>query len=62
MCQELEFFCDKLKPDLGINWETPITHLMLHMPFTTTIGDGSLNGTGGFSIALKFWWHLSFPD
>ena len=25
---EIKFFCDKLKPDSGIEWETPITHLI----------------------------------
>jgi hypothetical protein len=32
------------------------------MPFTTTVGNSSLDGAGGFSIALRFWWHLRFPD
>ncbi len=27
MCHELEFFRDKLKPNSGIDWETPIVHL-----------------------------------
>jgi hypothetical protein len=62
MHKELEFFCDKLKPDLGILWETPIPHLIPYTPFPTTIGNSSLDCVGGFSIALCFWWHLSFPD
>jgi hypothetical protein len=62
MRQELEIFQNKLKPDLGINWETPILHLIPCMPFAMTIGNSSVNGAGGFSIALKLWWHLSFPD
>jgi hypothetical protein len=32
------------------------------LPFARTIGDSSLDGAGGFSIVLRFWWHLSFPD
>ncbi len=32
------------------------------MPIATTIGDSSLEGAGGFSITLGFWWHISFPD
>jgi hypothetical protein len=28
MCYEIEFFCNKLKPDSGIKWETPIAHLI----------------------------------
>jgi hypothetical protein len=32
------------------------------MPFATTIGDSSLEGAGGFSTTLGFWWHICFPD
>jgi hypothetical protein len=32
------------------------------MPFATTIGDSLLEGTGGFSTTLGFWWHICFPD
>ncbi len=28
MCYEIEFICDKLKPDSGIEWEMPIAHLI----------------------------------
>jgi hypothetical protein len=44
MHHELDFFCDKLKPDLGINWETPIAHLIPRMSFATRIGNSSLTG------------------
>jgi hypothetical protein len=60
MCHELEFFCDKLKPSSDIDWETPIVHLILRTPFATMICDSSLNGAGGFLIALGFWWHITF--
>jgi hypothetical protein len=62
MRAENEFFCDNLKPDSGIEWETPIAHLIPRTPFATTIGDCSLEGAGDFSIALGFWWHIRFPD
>ncbi len=62
MCYEIEFFCGKLKPDSGIKWEMPIAHLIPRMPFAMTIGDSSLEGAGGFSITLGFWWHIHFPD
>ncbi len=58
MRAEIEFFHDKLKPDSGIEWETPIAHLIPRTPFVTTIGDSSLEGAGGFSIILGFWWHI----
>jgi hypothetical protein len=32
------------------------------MPFEMTIGDSLLEGAGGFSITLGFWWHIHFPD
>ncbi len=62
MHYKIEFFCDKLKPDSGIEWETPIVHLIPQTPFATTIGDSLLEGAGGFSTNLGFWWHIPFPD
>jgi hypothetical protein len=32
------------------------------MPFARTIGDSLLEGTGGFSVTLGFWWYIRFPD
>jgi hypothetical protein len=57
-----KFFCNNLKPDSGIEWEIPIAHFIPRTPFATTIGDSSLEGAGGFSITLGFWWHICFPD
>jgi hypothetical protein len=62
MHYEIKFFHDKLKPDSGIKWEMPIAHLIPQTPFAMTIGDSSLEGAGGFSITLGFWWHIHFPD
>ncbi len=62
MRAEIEFFRDKLKPDSGIDWETPIAHIIPRTPFATTVGDSSLEGAGGFSIKLGFWWHIQFPN
>ena len=28
----------------------------------TTFGDSCLEGAGGYSTSLGFWWHLPFPD
>jgi hypothetical protein len=36
MRHQLDFFRNKLKPDSGIDWETPIVHLIPRMPFTVT--------------------------
>jgi hypothetical protein len=62
MRYKIEFFCNKIKPNSGIEWETPIAHLISQMPFAMTIGDSLLKGTGGFSTMLGFWWQLRFPD
>ncbi len=62
MCYKIEFFRSKLKPDSGIEWETLIAHLIPWTPFATTIGDSLLEGAGGFSITLGFWWHICFLD
>jgi hypothetical protein len=62
MRYKIKFFCNKLKPDSGIEWETPIAHLIPQTPFATTIGNSLLKGAGGFSITLGFWWHICFPD
>ncbi len=44
MRYEIEFFCSKLKPYSGIEWESLIAHLIPQMPFATTIGDSLLEG------------------
>ena len=54
MHYEIEFFCNKLKPDSGIKWEMPIAHLIPRTPFATTIGDSLLEGAGGFFVTLGF--------
>jgi hypothetical protein len=62
MRYKIKFFRNKLKPYSGIKRETPIAHLIPQMPFVTTIGDSLLEGAGGFSTTLGFWWHICFPD
>ncbi len=61
MRSELIFLSDALTPNLGIKFETPIAHLIPRVPTALIIGDSSLVACGGYSITLKFWWHLSFP-
>ncbi len=62
MHYETKLFCNKLKPDSSIKWEMLIANSIPRMPFATTIGDNLLEGAGGFSITLRFWWHIPFPD
>ncbi len=62
MRQEIEFFREKLAPTSEVRWESPIAHIIPRMPTFTTFGDSCLEGAGGYSISLGFWWHLPFPD
>jgi hypothetical protein len=61
MRDELTFLSQALSPDSGIKFETPIAHLIPRTPTASIIGNSSLLACGGYSITLKFWWHLSFP-
>ena len=62
MQQEIIFFRDKLLPSLGIKWKTPIAHVIPQTPTASSFGDSCLEGAGGYSIKLGFWWHIDFPD
>ena len=62
MRQEIEFFREQLAPTSEVRWEAPIAHIIPRMPTFTTFGDSCLEGAGGYSISLGFWWHLPFPD
>jgi hypothetical protein len=59
---EIEFLRDKLLPQSDIQWETPIAHIIRRMPSASAFGDSSLIGMGGYSLDLKFWWHLTVPE
>jgi hypothetical protein len=62
MRQEIEFFRDKLQPNSSILWETPIAHVIPRSPTATAFGDSCLEGAGGYSIELGFWWRIDFPE
>jgi hypothetical protein len=62
MRQEIEFFREKLFPESGIAWETPIAHIIPRTPTFTSFGDSCLEGAGGYCISLGFWWHIPFPE
>jgi hypothetical protein len=61
MQDELIFNKKALSPGSGIKFKTAIGHLIPWTPTASIIGDSSLLAYGGYSIKLKFWWHLSFP-
>jgi hypothetical protein len=62
MQDELNFIAHALKPDSGIKFKTPIVHLILRTPTPSIVGNSLLLACGGYSITLKFWWHLSFLE
>jgi hypothetical protein len=62
MHQEIYFFCKKLLPESNIKWEIPIAHIIPRMPTLTSFGDSCLEGAGGYSTSLGYWWHIPFPD
>ena len=62
MRREIVFFREKLQPGSGIRWETPIAHIIQRTPSATAYGESSLEGAGGYSIRLNFWWHIEFPE
>jgi hypothetical protein len=61
MKSKIEFFQTAIEDDSMILWKTPIAHLIPRTPSAVTIGDSCLEGAGGYSIGLGFWWHLAFP-
>ena len=38
-----------------------IAHIILWVPWFTSYGNSCLQGAGGYSILLGFWWHIEFP-
>ena len=49
-------------PSLGVSWITPIAHMIPRTPSFSACGDACLYGGGGFSLDMKFWWHLKWPE
>ena len=59
---EIEFFRDELPVRSETRWETPIAHIVKRSPSFVCYGDSCLDGAGGYSVDLGFWWHIKFPD
>ena len=58
---ELKLLADIMQ-NKDFAWETPIAHLIPRMPDFEAWGDSSIEAAGGFSLDLKFFWHLKWPD
>ena len=62
MQEELDFICQALEEDSGINFETPIAFIIPRIPTASLFGDSLLQSCGGYSLVLKIWWCVKFPQ
>ena len=60
MREKLDLFAEYLKTSSGVVWETPIAFLIEHTPFASSYRDRCLDAAGGYSVDLKFWWHIRY--
>jgi hypothetical protein len=60
--EELKFLTTTLAPESQIEWSAPIALLIRREPSYTSWGDACLVGAGGFSLHLRFWWALEWPQ
>lgn len=60
MRAELMLFTNLLE-DISISWESPIAHMVTREAYANSSGDACLHQSGGFSIKLRFIWHIEFP-
>jgi len=60
--QELDFLTKSFEENQPIKWSSPIALLIPREPSYTSWGDACLEGAGGFSLELRFWWTLDWPD
>ena len=49
-------------PGSGVIWLTTIAHMIPRIPSFSACGDACPYGGGGFSINMKFWWHLEWSE
>ena len=61
MRREIEFLRYALHPDFGIEWCTPIAHLISRDPTGDGASDACLDAGGGYSIPFRFIWFLNWP-
>ena len=61
MREELKLFAQALSASPNIEFSTPIAFIIPRPSSVSIFGDSSLLACGGYSITLKFWWHLDFP-
>ena len=62
MREELKFIRQALHEKSTIPFEVPIAFIIPRTPTASLFGDSSLISCGGYSIDLRFWWFIPFPD
>jgi hypothetical protein len=60
--QEIAFIARVFSNPDAYKWESPIAHLITREFDFETYQDACLYGGGGFSVPLRFWWSLAWPE
>ncbi|KAL7489748.1 hypothetical protein ACHAW6_015468 [Cyclotella cf. meneghiniana] len=60
MRAEIDFLVEALEEDSGVKWETTIAHMIKRDPTAPAHSDSCLDGGGGYSIQLSFFWYLTW--
>jgi len=60
--KELKFLQYLFKHRTKFKFSSPIAHIIPRDYDYSAKGDACLDGAGGFSSSLKFWWYIQWPD
>jgi hypothetical protein len=60
MRAEIDFLAQALEENSGVKWETPIAHMIKRDPTASSYSDSCLDGGGGYSTELNFFWYLTW--
>ena len=55
LAAELDLLCSWIKPDSGVHWEAPISHIIKRVTPRRSLSDSCFYGGGCFSLDLIFW-------
>jgi hypothetical protein len=61
LMDEINLLREWLHPMSGVLWESPLAHIIKRTPLAGSAGDSCCFGGGGWSLGLRFWWHLTWP-
>lgn len=60
MRAEIDFLAQALEENSGVKWETPIAHMIKRDPTASSYSDSCLDGGGGYSTELNYFWYLTW--